>query len=312
MGYLCYRASGGVVSLSGTKYTGLDSYGTRHLCLRTGTSANDVVRYGLTTNTSVTDLKMSLSGKKVGIANRFTTTASYSTTTSVSSSVSTSQQSISQYSSSNPRVSGASTWKSLGATSSSSFTTGNSYGTSSSFPFGSSVQNLETYSGGVSTLFSNKTSTLCGNGATYTHISRYTSGLTLMTNKYVMSGSTSGASQLFTVKSSSAVTSVGPFGGQYGRASVSVMAPFRYINGFSVTSSTRRADSDDDDDWYNFTFRGSRCTLITLYSGWYFATATGSYSTTATRTTSMKTTISSSTASSTSRSTGTTAHNVNV
>lgn len=64
MGYLITNGKNGRMSFSGTKYVN-PTEGKRRICLRTGTGVNDIVRYGLTTNSSASQycgIKMKISG----------------------------------------------------------------------------------------------------------------------------------------------------------------------------------------------------------------------------------------------------------
>ena len=82
MGYLVSKGINGVMSYKGTPYVNPDK-GTHRLCLRTGTGAGDIVKYGLTTNSSASQycgMKMRIDGKvayigmssSVGAGNCFT------------------------------------------------------------------------------------------------------------------------------------------------------------------------------------------------------------------------------------------------
>lgn len=51
MGYLAYKGSSGMQYFSGTKYVNPE-LGTHKFCIRTGTGNNDVIKYGLTTQSS--------------------------------------------------------------------------------------------------------------------------------------------------------------------------------------------------------------------------------------------------------------------
>jgi hypothetical protein len=82
------------ISYSGTQYTGLSSYGTHHLCLRTGTGTDDIVRYGLTTDTSSGGLRMRIGEKTAGIAEKYYTKIEqeYVTTSAANTTVNSSKQ----------------------------------------------------------------------------------------------------------------------------------------------------------------------------------------------------------------------------
>lgn len=64
MGYLVSKGINGVMSYKGTPYVNPDK-GTHRLCLRTGTGAGDIVKYGLTSNSSASQycgMKMRIDG----------------------------------------------------------------------------------------------------------------------------------------------------------------------------------------------------------------------------------------------------------
>ena len=66
MGGLVFRSNGRNISFKDAIYTNGKYSGTRHLCLRTGTGSNDVVKYGLTSNRSASGycpMKLRVDGK---------------------------------------------------------------------------------------------------------------------------------------------------------------------------------------------------------------------------------------------------------
>lgn len=66
MGGLVFRSNGRNISFKDPIYTNGKYSGTRHLCLRTGTGNNDVVKYGLTSNRSASvycPMKLRVDGK---------------------------------------------------------------------------------------------------------------------------------------------------------------------------------------------------------------------------------------------------------
>lgn len=91
MGYLVTRSNDKNVSYSGTQYVNPStSMGTRRLCIRTNTGIDDIVKYGLTTNSSASNycgLRMRMDGKTAYIGQCYSstgtsTTSSTNTTTS--------------------------------------------------------------------------------------------------------------------------------------------------------------------------------------------------------------------------------------
>lgn len=67
MAHLVYRGSSGIQHFSGSKYVNPE-LGTHRFCIRTGTGMNDVVKYGLTTQSSASKycgFKFKLSGMDV-------------------------------------------------------------------------------------------------------------------------------------------------------------------------------------------------------------------------------------------------------
>ncbi len=80
--------NGEAVHYTGSQFSGLENTGTRHLCVRTGTGANDVVKYGLTSaplNDKYKGLRMRIpdnaggnGGRDAYIAQRYSTSASAS------------------------------------------------------------------------------------------------------------------------------------------------------------------------------------------------------------------------------------------
>lgn len=88
MSYLVTRGINDNVSYSGTQYqpfTGTTQLGTRRLCLRTGSLVNDVVKYGLTTDSSATQyckIALCIDGKtaRIGRKTTYTAVTGYSTT----------------------------------------------------------------------------------------------------------------------------------------------------------------------------------------------------------------------------------------
>ena len=103
------------VSYSGTPYVN-PSDGKRRLCIRTGTGKHDVVKYGLTTNSSASQycgMRMRIDGKTAYIGRYETTSSSYSrgrdnvaistTSTQINSTVSSSSRSASYTSSNSER-----------------------------------------------------------------------------------------------------------------------------------------------------------------------------------------------------------------
>ena len=66
MGGLVFRSSGRNMSFKDAIYTNGKNFGTHHLCLRTGTGANDVLKYGLTSNRTASGycpMKLRVDGK---------------------------------------------------------------------------------------------------------------------------------------------------------------------------------------------------------------------------------------------------------
>lgn len=91
MGYLVTRGPGGNAAYSGTQYAN-PSAGTRRVCIRTGTGVNDVIKYGLTTNSSASaycGMRMRVEGGVAYIGRSETRS-----TTSVSSRVITTSMSV--------------------------------------------------------------------------------------------------------------------------------------------------------------------------------------------------------------------------
>ena len=91
MGYLVTRGTGGNAAYSGTQYAN-PSAGTRRVCIRTGTGVNDVIKYGLTTNSSASaycGMRMRVEGGVAYIGRSETRS-----TTSVSSRVITTSMSV--------------------------------------------------------------------------------------------------------------------------------------------------------------------------------------------------------------------------
>lgn len=93
MGYLVTRGNNGNVSYSGTQYVNPSS-GTHRLCIRTGTGADDIVKYGLTSNSTASDycgMRMYINGKTAYIGRSTTGSqgTATSTITTTNSSVST-------------------------------------------------------------------------------------------------------------------------------------------------------------------------------------------------------------------------------
>lgn len=72
MGYLVSKGISGAISYKGTQYINPDK-GTHQLCLRTGTGAGDIVKYGLTSNSSASQycgMKMRIDGNVAYIGMR--------------------------------------------------------------------------------------------------------------------------------------------------------------------------------------------------------------------------------------------------
>lgn len=81
------------ISYSGTQFEGLEDLGSRHLCVRTGSGAGDVVKYALTSkplNDKYKALRMRIadgaSGKEAYIAQRYVESRTVSVSTSCTSS----------------------------------------------------------------------------------------------------------------------------------------------------------------------------------------------------------------------------------
>jgi len=69
MAHLAYRGSSGIQHFSGSKYVNPE-LGTHKFCIRTGTGINDVIKYGLTTQSDASSycgLKFKISGMDVRI-----------------------------------------------------------------------------------------------------------------------------------------------------------------------------------------------------------------------------------------------------
>lgn len=80
MAHLVYRGSSGVQHFSGSKYVNPE-LGTHRFCIRTGTGKNDVIKYGLTTQSSASEycgFKMKVSNKDayIGRYQGYSSTAS--------------------------------------------------------------------------------------------------------------------------------------------------------------------------------------------------------------------------------------------
>lgn len=92
MGGLVFRSNGRNISFKDPIYTNGKYSGTRHLCLRTGTGSNDVVKYGLTSNRSASvycPMKLRVDGKDAYIGKISTSERKVVTTSSTSSIYST-------------------------------------------------------------------------------------------------------------------------------------------------------------------------------------------------------------------------------
>lgn len=82
MAGLVFRSGNGKnMTYSGSRYVN-PSHGTRKLCIRTGTGPNDIIRYGLTSNSSASQycgIRMRVDGKVayIGCAGSFTTVGTH-------------------------------------------------------------------------------------------------------------------------------------------------------------------------------------------------------------------------------------------
>lgn len=82
MAGLVFRSGNGKnMTYSGSRYVN-PSHGTRKLCIRTGTGSNDIIRYGLTSNSSASQycgIRMRVDGKVayIGCAGSFTTVGTH-------------------------------------------------------------------------------------------------------------------------------------------------------------------------------------------------------------------------------------------
>ena len=88
MGGLVIRAPAGIQSFTGSQYVS-PANGTRRLCVRTGTGINDIVKYGLTSDTSASSyccMRLRMDGQTAMIGRSETFTSSSSSNWTVASS----------------------------------------------------------------------------------------------------------------------------------------------------------------------------------------------------------------------------------
>lgn len=88
MGGLVIRAPAGIQSFTGSQYVS-PANGTRRLCVRTGTGINDIVKYGLTSDTSASSyccMRLRMDGQMAMIGRSETFTSSSSSNWTVASS----------------------------------------------------------------------------------------------------------------------------------------------------------------------------------------------------------------------------------
>lgn len=88
MGGLVIRAPAGIQSFTGSQYVS-PANGTRRLCVRTGTGINDIVKYGLTSDTSASSyccMRLRMDGQTAMIGRSETFTSSSSSHWTVASS----------------------------------------------------------------------------------------------------------------------------------------------------------------------------------------------------------------------------------
>lgn len=166
MGYLVTRGSGGNVSYSGTNFVN-PSHGTHRICIRTGTGANDIVKYGLTTNSTASQycgMRFYIDGKKAMIGryqagnNTYATnvtTNKYTSRSYASSSIYTASRSSGYTANTASRSSGYNTTRSSQYNITSSRSSGYTANTSSSsvgYNTSRTSSYTYTYLGGVSSV----------------------------------------------------------------------------------------------------------------------------------------------------------------